>query len=190
MKIRLVAAFVLSFGLVASASAQSIGVFWDPAGATCAVNQPSGSQGTMYILASLGGPSLGGMTGAEFRVDNFPSTWFANATPSPASNLALGGPLTGGCNIAFPACQVGSGGLVLLYTVSYFAVDAQANRRISVLRHTTPSNANFQCPLQTLCDEGIFTKVCVSGGQGIINGGNCTVAVQQKSWSGVKSLFN
>lgn len=190
MKLRLIAALLLTLGFAASAAAQSIGLYWDPAGATCAANQASSSSGTMYILANLGGPSTGGTTGAEFRIDNFPPSWFANATPNPASNLALGGPLSGGCNIAFPGCQTGSGGLVLLYTVNYFATDMQVHRRLSVLRHSQPSNPNFQCPLQTLCDSPSFTKICVGGGQGIINGGDCTVGVEPKSWSQVKSLFD
>ena len=190
MKLRVIATLVLALGLAASASAQSIGVYWDQAGATCSTTQPAGTQGTMYILATLGGATVGGITGAEFRVDNFPASWFANTAPAPAANVTIGQPLTGGCNIAFPTCQPGAGGVVLLYSVTYFAIDLQPTRVVSVLRHSTPSNINFQCPLVTLCDPPVYTKVCVTGGQGIINGGNCTVAVEQRSWSGVKSLYN
>ena len=190
MKLRAIASLVIAVALASGASAQSIGVFFDPAGASCATTQLPNTSGTMYILAALGGASAGGLTGAEFRVDNFPSSWFANVTPNPAANLVLGNPLQGGCNIAFPTCQIGMTGIVTLYTVQYFATDVQVNRRVSVLRHTTPSNANFQCPLQTLCDAPMFSKLCVNGGQGVINGAGCTVAVAQKSWSGVKSLYN
>src|SRR5262245_25688673 len=155
MKLRAIASLVIAIALASGASAQSVGVFFDPNGATCAVNQPAGASGTMYILATLGGGSSGGMTGAEFRVDNFPANWFANIVPNPAANLVLGGPLAAGCNIAFPTCQIGMGGIVTLYTVTYFATDLQSNRHLAVLRHTTPSNANFQCPLQTLCDSPV-----------------------------------
>jgi hypothetical protein len=102
----------------------------------------------------------------------------------------FGNPISGGCNIAFPSCQLGSGGVVLFYTVNYFAADFQADRRVTVLRHSMPSNLLFQCPLMTLCDAPTFTKVCVTGGQGIINGAPCTVAVEQRSWSSVKNLFD
>lgn len=190
MKLRVIASLVLALGLAGSAAAQSIGVYWDQAGATCATSQAANTPGTMYVLATLGGAAAGGITGAEFRVDGFPANWFANVIPSPAATVVLGSALGTGCNIAFPSCQPGAGGIVLLYTVSYFAVDLQVNRVVSVLRHTTPGNANFACPLVTLCDPPLFTKVCVNGGQGIINGGNCTVSVEQRSWSSVKSLFN
>src|SRR5262245_14731192 len=116
MKLRVIAALVAALALGAStASAQSIGVFWDPAGATCSTTQALNSPGNMYILALLGGGSAGGMTGAEFRVDNFPGNWFANVTPNSAANLTLGNPLQGGANIAFPTCQTGTNGIVLLY---------------------------------------------------------------------------
>jgi hypothetical protein len=190
MRLRVIATLVLTLGLAGSASAQSIGVYWDPAGATWCVNQPAPAFGVMYILATLGGAAAGGMTGAEFRVSNFPSDWNPGATPNPSANLTFGNPLAAGCNIGFPSCQTGSGGVVLLYTVVYFAVDVQTDRQVTVLRHTTPSNMLFQCPLLTLCNAPTFTKVCVNGAQGTINGGPCTVAVEQRSWSGVKRIFD
>ena len=192
MKLRIVsfvAAMVLGAGI---ASAASIGVFGDQAGGTCNIAAAPGGAGSLYILATLGGAVSGGMTGAEFRVDNLPTAWFVNLIPNPAANLTLGNPfaLGGGANIAFPGCQIGGGGVVLLWTVSFFATTAETNRTLTVARHTNPSNLNFQCPLMTLCDSPVFTKVCVSGGQAVINGPSCTVAVAQKSWSGVKALYN
>jgi hypothetical protein len=86
-----------------------------------------------------------------------------------------------------------SSGLVLLYTVSYFATSLVTDAHMFVHQHTTPSNPNFLCPLVTLCDDPAFTKLCVTGGEAIFNPGaghGCTVAVQQATWSGVKSLYN
>jgi hypothetical protein len=82
---------------------------------------------------------------------------------------------------------------------------------LKVIKHSTPSNQFFQCPLLTLCDDPAFTKVCVgnsftlcknpeppfpvnatcsTSGQAFINGSrNCSVGVQESNWSAVKSLF-
>jgi hypothetical protein len=191
MKLRIAALLAILCLAAGSASAQSIGLYWDTAAATCNGNNAPFTQGTMYVLALRGGAASGGLTGAEFRVDNFPvSTWFPSVTPNPASNVAIGAILSGGGNIAFPTCQTGTANVILLYTVTYFASDAQSNRVLSVLKHSAPSNPNFQCPLMVLCDSPVFTKVCVTGSQGIINGPPCTVSVEDKSWSAVKGLYN
>ena len=192
MKLR-IASFVAAIALGANiASAQSIGIYGDPAGANCNLTAGVFQAFNWYILATLGGAAAAGTTGGEFRVDNWPASWsFNTITPNAGANLTLGGPLSGGCNIAFPACQPGSGGVVLLYAVNTLPLDAQSNRTVAVLKHTSPSNINFQCPLMRLCDIPVFTKICVSGGQAKINGpGNCTVAVERKTWSNVKALYN
>jgi hypothetical protein len=175
-----------------SAAAQSIGIFWDPNAATCSVQQGQNSSGIMYVLATLGGPTSGGISGAEFRLDNLPSGWFFTPVANPAANVNLIDPLGigAGTNIAFPACQEGQGSVVLLYTISYFATTLEHDRRLAILRHTRPSNPNFFCPLSVLCDAPVYTKICVTGGTGIINGPPCTVSGEQKSWSTVKNLYN
>jgi hypothetical protein len=152
---------------------------------------PGGAPVTFYIHAVLGGDAAaGGITGAEFRVDNVPTSgegWFVTPTANAASNVAIGNPIAGGCNIAFPSCQTGSA--VLLYTVSGFATTGPSRTFITD-RHTTPSNPQFPCPLLVLCDAPVFTKICVGAGEAFLNRGTCTVGVEEKSWSSVKSLFN
>jgi len=169
------------------ASAQSIGVYWDPAAATCNGNNAPNTLNRMYILGIRGGAASAGLTGAELRVDGFPGNWFPTVVPN--STVAIGSVLAGGGNIAFQTCQTGTGNVILLYTVDYFAVDSQTSV-LTVLRHNTPSSPNFQCPLMVLCDSPVFTKVCVTGSTGIVNGPPCTVAVETTSWSRVKDLFN
>jgi len=193
MKLRVIAPLVVALALAAStASAQSIGVYFDPNAASCSGTVLANTPTTWYILALLGGPVAGGISGAEFREDGTPAGWFMTPNPNPASNLALGNPNTGGCNIAFAGCQPGTGGVVLLYTVSGFATSPVVNNTLSINRHTSPSNPLFICPLVTLCDGPVFTKVCVRAGEGFINrsGNPCTVAVEQKSWSNVKALYS
>ena len=192
MKLRVIATLVavLAFG-VGSASAQSIGLFADAGGASCNVSVISGPA-TLYILA-VGADALvpSGMAGAEFRVvNNAPAGTFFINTANPAANVALGDPMAAGCNIAFPGCQAGA--VVNLYTVTMFPpAPVAANSIWSVDQHTVPTNPNFQCALLNKCDAPFFTAYCVAGGEAIINGsGNCNVAVEEASWSGVKSLYN
>lgn len=191
MKLRGIATLVLALSVVAgSASAQSIGVFFDPAGGTCAATIGAPAPFSMYILASLSGPSAGGLTGVEFRLDNIPGGWFLTPTVNTVFNTVVGTSLGIGYNLASGGCQAGTGGVLTLFSISGFATSLVSNHVMSILKHTTPSNPAFQCPLQVLCDAPVFTKVCVNGGQGIINGGNCTVGVEQTSWSTLKSLYN
>jgi len=190
MKVRVIASLVTALCLsVGSANASSIGVFFAADGSSCTGTVANFTQANYFVGAILGGDAAAaGITGAEFRLDGVNPGWFTTATAGAGSNLALGGPTTGGCNIAWPTCQTGS--FVLLYSiVSFVTTGTPPPTTLSILKHTTPSNPNFLCPLVTLCDQS-FTLLCVSGGQAFLNGGNCNVAVQQTSWSSVKSLYN
>ncbi len=190
MKLRvLIPTLLLSLTLAASmASAQSIGLFGDPSGASCNLVVNPGVAGTGFLIAIPGGP-VTGITGAEFRVAGLPGGWFAISTPNPASNLSLGDPFTTGANIAFPTCQ--AGGPVTLYTVTLIATSVVTDGLFEVVAKTPPSNPNFDCPLVTLCDAPAFTKVCVGGGAAFLNSSNeCTVAVEETSWSRLKALYN
>ena len=189
MKLRVIATLVavLAFG-VGSASAQSIGIFGDLGSASC--NIAVGGPGTMYINV-VGSSALptGGITGAEFAVGNITTAdAFFILTPNPAANVDLGNPFAGGTNVAFPSCQTGPS--INLYHVNFFASTDLTGRLISIVAHSVPTNPNFPCSLLNLCDAPIFTKVCVAGGEAYIDGPDCTVAVEETTWSDVKSLFN
>jgi hypothetical protein len=196
MKVRVIATLVTAMCLAASmASAQSIGVYFNQTAQACSGNIPNGTPFTLYILGLLGGPSAGGFQSAEFRVDGMPAGWFATPTQNPAANIVLGNPFTGGTNIAFPVCQFGSGGIVLLFTVNGFATSAVGETYLTVKEHsTTPSNPDpgfgtGPCPVQVLCNDPNFTIIEAAGGTAIINGGPCNVAVTPSSWSKVKGLY-
>ena len=196
MKVRVFASLLAALGLAftGTALASSIGVFFAADGSDCdATNAPGPF--TFWIGAVLhGDAAAGGITGAELRVDGVPQPpeWFMTATCNPLTfcDFVPPDPTGGGANIAFPICQPESGGsFLLLFTVSGFAVTSPT-RTFKVERHTTPSNPNFSCPLLFLCDAPVFTRLCVPGGEAFLNGGVCTVGVEKKSWSSVKSLFD
>jgi len=193
MKVRVIASLVtaLCLAFTGSAFASSIGIFFAADGSDCDATQPGVGPFTYYLGAvMLGDAAAGGITGAEFRVDNAPGTadgWFMSAN-SEAPMTSVGNPILGGGNIAFPTCQPGP--YRLLYTVTGFASVVLPARTLSVNRHTVPSNPNFPCPLLVLCDAPVFTTICVNAGQAFLNGGVCTVGVEETSWSSVKNLFN
>jgi len=192
MKVRVIASLVMALCLsVGSASASSIGVYFAADGSDCDADGvvPFAPFFT-YVVGVLGGDAAStGLSGAEFRLDGIDPAWFNTITPNPISNLALGNPTTGGCNIAFPGCMRGPN--VLLYTIQSLALAPVAGRVLAIRQHTVPSNPNFLCSLVTLCDGPVFTKLCVSGGEAFLNLQRpCTVGVEQKSWSQVKSMFN
>ena len=66
-----------------------------------------------------------------------------------------------------------------------------ANTYVSVVAGNPPGNALLACPLITRCNAPFFSIVCVTGGEFIINpnGLDCTVAVEEQTWSKVKSLY-
>lgn len=131
------------------------------------------------------------MSQAEFAISGFPAGWVAGVTPNPGAAGTSGDPLSGGCTIAFSSCQTGANGLLLLYTIPYFATSAVSNRYLTVERHPL----FFGCPTSPLlkkCDGQFPTPVCVRGGQAVLNptGAGCTVGVVPSRWSEVKRLFD
>ena len=127
------------------------------------------------------GASIPGVSGAEFRVtggESFPN-WIVDANPDPAY-VALGNPmfptLVGGelahrTGVAFSTCeQLGS---VFLFRVTYFSdnggSDIPPDTRLQVTAGAPPGSPDFDCPLVTLCDSPAFTKICVTGGEFVIN---------------------
>jgi hypothetical protein len=172
--------------------ATTLGLYFDPQGTTFERTQPATSSDTAWSLAVLGGDAAAnGIAGAEFRLDNFPSDWFATPVANPAASLILGGPLAGGTNIAFDTCQIPGvpGTPVLLFTLNYFATSLRDQHVVRVLQHSTPSTPAFQCPLVVLCDAPVYTQLCVTGGLAAFNWPGFT-AVTPSTWSALKSLYD
>ena len=192
MKFHVIAALCTALCFAAgSASASSIGVFFAPDASDCDLTLTEPGTITWYICGILGGdPAAGGVTGAEFRQTGTPEGWFATVAPNSNAGVSLGNPLGGGCNIAFPACQEGQSGVLLLYTITAFAASVPGPTYLSIEPHSSPSNADFQCSLFTLCDFPDYTMFCVPGGQAIINGPSCSVGVEGTTWSHVKGLYS
>ena len=188
-----VACIVLGAGAAwAQVDTGEVGVAWDPEGRACNLNIEPGQEGTLYVLAYPRGIFAGGITASEFRVDDFPADWvIVSVTPNPEANLTLGNPLGPGCNIAFPSCQTGTSGVVVLYTIRFVALSIVTQGVLSVGGHTTPSIPLLPCPRLILCDGPADYFGCSQGGSATINYYEryCITAVEQKSWSAVRTLY-
>jgi hypothetical protein len=174
------------------AQAQSIGVFGDSLATTCNITWNTAQRPIAYVyLAVLPGP-LPGFTSAELRVTGLPSgpippqTEFFN---NPA--VTIGNSIADGQIVAYNSCQgEGASGPVPLGKITLVSINPVGEHLLTVEASLTPSNPNFVCPALTLCNDPSYTKVCVAGGQAFLNSSrDCTVAVEERSWSQVKQLY-
>lgn len=137
----------------------------------------------IQVYAQLKGASAGGITGVEYAGTFGPNrapdpgyffieipvsatTVLGNAWFPPDISLAI--PPPRGQNLAWNTCQTGGGtGRVLISTLIVIptapcgaeALPPQID--MSTGQHVEPSNVFFRCPLFTLCDGPVFTKVCL-----------------------------
>jgi len=201
----------------------NIGIYADQGQAICAADLPNQGQMTLYVYALLQGGSVGGIRGAEYQISKSASTdWFYledYSSPLGDGAIVLGSAMNGGTpgvNIAWGTCQTGPSS-VLLQTVTILdpsGTDFGTENTLRVVAHTTPGNQFFRCPLFVLCDDPVFTKVCLgqdldtvvcpfppgalactvsTSGEFFVNppeSFNCTVAVQEKTWTQMKGLYN
>jgi hypothetical protein len=228
-----IALVVLALAPTASrASNGNVGLFFDAEATRCTQHVPCfNGPVRLYVYALLEGASQLGITGAEYKVavgaDNLPdSGWlFAETFDPNATTIGSGafnpgdtnppGTAPRGINVAWDGCQLGDGFKVLIETVDILNLNncGPAELYLTVVKHDTPSNQFFQCPLFVLCDDPTYTKVCLgsnitacrnpeppfpmnascsTSGQAIINPfqfHNCTVGVATTSWSAMKGLY-
>ena len=196
--IHLAAACCLAAGVYAQES--TIGVYVDAAGTQC-TGTTSGGVVMGSIWVDLAGAAAGGFTGAEFRVDNSQRENCTVAmTADAGATIVLGDPFNlYGTNIVYDTCQTGP--RVQLATFMLFENVPSSDIWLTVTQHYQPTNAYYDCPLLTLCDGPVFTKVCVGmtdhsvHWRAVINPstGNSAacapVSVSNTSWSQVKGLY-
>jgi hypothetical protein len=224
----LLCAIVPLLSTTASANSNGeIGLFFDPGGEKCVDEIPCSGSGRVYVYAILKGASVGGLTGVEFGVrmgqnDRADEGWMFTENFNPDADIVIGSgafhPADShipsiyrgrGVNIAFSECQSGESGRVLLETVDAYNVDCLSDPlRLLVVGHDSSPNNYFLCPLFTLCDAPVFTKVCLgenvracgsatcsTSGEAIINPSPGQEAacertpVAQRTWSSMKALY-
>ena len=132
----------------------------------------------LKVYAVLRGASAQGITGVEYSIATGPDVfadpgYFLIELPAPGPTLTLGNALTPpdpekrGTNVIWDTCQTSPDGRILLETVLVIpTVPCGPSQRppefeMTVAQHAFPSNRFFRCPLFTLCDGPVFTKVCL-----------------------------
>lgn len=126
----------------------------------------------MYVYGMLLGASGPGLTGAEYSIEftpvNLRGNFLFTETYVPGALVLGAGAIppvkqARGVNIAFASCQTGDASRVLLETIDVLRLDFGLPQEISlkVVKHDRPSSQFFQCPLFTVCDAPVYTKVCV-----------------------------
>lgn len=166
--------------------------------------------------ASINGIT-GAEFGLEFSNNNLFTNYIVSPEQLAPSAAGIGTLFTqnSGINIVWPTCQTGNGSTVLLEYVDIFNIGCNSTETsIKIVKRNTPFNQFFQCPLFTLCDEPFYTKVCLGNDLhacpnpeyplqtinatcstslvAYLNPAvprNCTVGVETKTWSGMKSLY-
>lgn len=171
----------------AQASGASIGLFSTPDCSSCNLTMNTPGVGTLYI--SVVATGLDPVVGSEFKVVGLPAGWFVSVSPNPNANVVVGDPFGEiGAGIVFPTGQPGP--CVHLYTVTVFATTSVNDVVLRVTMRTPPTNPNKPCPVVFIECDPCDTSVCVGGGSLFINSSTeCTVAIEEGTWSQVKRLF-
>ena len=156
---------------------------------------------------------ISGLTGIELSISGLPSgpipasdQWF----PSPAAIIGSDirtpadttGTAEGGKNIAWDPCLADARTLGQITMISVAPIGT--DRVIRVLHRFPPQNPEFPFLLFNQCDAPVYTQTHPTGGCYVLNptvpcghtvggcllrGPDCTVAVDLKTWSGIKRLY-
>ena len=155
----------------------------------------------VYVVATLAPAACGGITGAEFRLAGWPTSWFYTPVQGPGIPID-GNPFQEGARVAF-GCQASEPGAVTVLAITVIATTQVFDVPVTVLAHSSPSDPQFACPVLKLCDSPVFTSVCATGVQTWINApfafcpcqselcsAPCPIGVEPNSWSGIKRLYD
>jgi hypothetical protein len=187
------AALALFLAVAPARSEGLLGVFFDDNGQDCAGDVRPGVFVTLYVVLQSGGSTYSGITGVEYRVDTGGATGYMiqGETPLSSDAVMIGSAFSGGVNIAFPSCQRGSAiGIASFQVLNVGNGGRDATFR--VLSRSQPTNPAFACPLAVLCDEPVYSKVCVDAGFALLNPSGqrgCGGARIPSEWSRVKELY-
>ena len=166
----------------------SIGLYSSLDCSSCTLRIPASSpSGTLYICASTAN-FPGTAIGAWFKVEGLPTGWSATSVPVSGAT-ASGDPFGAGVSMSFmPGLD---GDCMLLYTVTLTPPAPGAQATLHVTSKDDPPLGAAPCPLlESDLPACIFCPFCVTGGTMLVNReADCTVALDSRTWSQVKSLF-
>lgn len=179
----------------ASAENGAIGLYFDSDCATCSQDVTVGVPFTLYVNATLAGGTAQGILRAEFSIGGLPSGWLTQSTPNPLASNVRGDPFGSGASISFDRCITTTQlGCVHLYTIWVLPTTPADDLRLRIQANfdnpiCSPTLPPWNCrPILVACDP-LHSGYLVSGGQAILNGPACTVAVDERTWSDVRQLY-
>jgi len=151
-----------------------------------------------------------GLTGVEFSIAGMRQVedgiLVLSVTPIPAATVigsvqapadtSMSSTGTGGANIAWSECQGISGGSLAIARIQLLSFTPVVDKVFKVKRKYPVSNM-MNYPFNAVlvrCDFPVFTTVkmregCYIAGYSGAPLANCSVAVEEETWSGVKQLF-
>jgi hypothetical protein len=200
-----IALLTVSCLLPATASSQSIGIYIDSGASVCLAEVGSTPIIDLHVIAVLGG-EVPTMKGAQFWISGVPESWTPAKVfwvPDPAVTVNWGNPIfrttvgdgRPGVDVAFNSCRgdgdpeddtnhIELGRLII--------AGAPTPRDVHLkVEHFELVPPDPHCPFVNDCDAPAFSKVCVAGGEVVLNGtGPCgVVAVAPLTWTGVKARY-
>jgi len=188
----LVRFMLLAFFSAESAHGTSIGLFSSSDCSSCGLLVPESSGATLYVRASTAGlPDDEYLTTAEFRIEGMPSGWLWFGAPNPDA-IIFGNPFSSaGVTVTFTQ-NAQQGECIDLFSGTIVATNAVRNGRLRVVAPDPPPNPAIPCPrIFTICSNRACDNVyCASGGSMLLNSDSeCTVGIQQHTWTHVRELY-
>jgi hypothetical protein len=176
-------------GSPAAASDGLLGLFFDRIGSVCSGTVTTGQAKTVYAVLLTSGGTSGGVTGIEFRVDGAAGGGYVLQNAQVASGaFGIGDPLGDGLTAAFGTCQSGPVTFASLQVMN--PGSGRGNVQIGIVRRA--SQTSYTCPTAILCDDPVYTAVCVDGGRLTLNPSAprpCGPTREDSEWSRVKELY-
>ncbi len=184
-------------GLVSSAHAQSngvLGIYFDDRASKCSDTFTTGMSRTLWVMLLAEGDTRGGISGAEFRIVATGATGysFSGETIVLPNGFAVGtSALEDGLNVVSTrGCENRLPLPILKLTVLNLSGGQDAT--LEIAEKIPPSHRDFPCPLVTLCDNPVFTKVCITPDRAVLNPSGslrCGIASEQSDWGRIKELY-
>jgi hypothetical protein len=169
---------------MAFAQAGSIGVFADPAGASCDLLDAVPGLYNVYVVHVF----TPGATASQFAVTWTAGMMFLSESPTaPYIKIGTCSQPGTGCAIAYGGC-IGSPNMIL--TISFFAqlLSAPCSMFHVIPDQTAPAKTSV---LVTDCGDPPLLLNATGGEAFVNNNGSCpcNVPVEETTWGGIKSMY-
>jgi hypothetical protein len=178
-------------GATSARSDGALGVYFDTNGQQCSGDIPTASVVTLHVLLTPSGSTYGGIQGAEFRIEPPAGGGFLfQSVTAPSGAAMIGSAFGNGVVLGFHSCLTGSRPEVLSFQA--FSSGAPATDAVLRVSAKLDNPTIFGCPVVALCDDPVYTAVCVEGEPTVLNPSGaraCGSTRIDSQWSRVKDLY-